>query len=290
MPQPVPDATHCPNINVHYEAYWGLKLSPFENVPDPRFYFPSSKHEEGLHRLLYGVEARKGAVLLTGEIGCGKTTLSRQFIQHLAQDRYDTALIANPTIDAVEFIGEVLYQLGLNISGTKLDRLHHLNEHLLGNLKQGKDTVIIVDEAQAIKADDVFEELRLMLNFQLNDRFLLTLILLGQPELNARINAIQQLAQRIAIRFHLPAFDLQETTRYVEFRLQTAGADKRPIFSPEAIEVIFRNSGGIPRNINTLADLCMLSGFLERKAQIDAPVVTRVAADFQLGERSGTPH
>lgn len=275
---------------MHYEAYWGLKLAPFENVPDPRFYFPSPKHEEGLHRLLYGVEARKGAVLLTGEIGCGKTTLSRQFIQHLAQDRYDTALIANPTIDAHEFIGEVLYQLGMNATGTKLDRLHQLNEHLMANLKQGKDTVIIVDEAQAIKADDVFEELRLMLNFQLNDRFLLTLILLGQPELNARINAIQQLAQRIAIRFHLPAFDLQESTRYIAFRLQTAGADKRPIFSTEAVDVIFRNSGGIPRNINTLADLSLLSGFLERKAQIDGAVVTRVAADFQLGEQSGAPH
>ena len=95
---------------MHYEPYWGLKASPFENVPDPRFYFPSTKHEEGLHRLLYGIQARKGAVLLTGEIGCGKTTLSRKLIQHLAQDRYDTALIANPSIDAQEFLGEVLYQ------------------------------------------------------------------------------------------------------------------------------------------------------------------------------------
>ncbi|MFM8552812.1 MAG: ExeA family protein [Nitrospiraceae bacterium] len=238
---------------MHYEDYWGLKLSPFENVPDPKFYFPSPKHEEGLHRLLYGVEARKGALLLTGEIGCGKTTLSRQFIQHLAHERYDTALIANPAIDGEEFIGEVLYQFGLTANGGKLDRLHQLNEHLLENLKKGKDTVVIVDEAQAIKDDSVFEELRLLLNFQLNDRFLLTLILLGQPELNARINAIKQFSQRIAIRFHLPAFDLQETTKYLEFRLQTAGADRRPIFSPDAVELIYRSSGGIPRNINTRA-------------------------------------
>jgi len=275
---------------VHYEDYWGLKLSPFENVPDPKFYFPSPKHEEGLHRLLYGVEARKGALLLTGEIGCGKTTLSRQFIQHLAHERYDTALIANPAIDAQEFIGEVLYQFGLTGNGSKLERLHHLNEHLLENLKKGKDTVVIVDEAQAIKDDSVFEELRLLLNFQLNDRFLLTLIMLGQPELNARINAIQQFAQRIAIRFHLPAFDLQETTKYMEFRLQTAGADRRPIFSPDAIDLIFRSSGGIPRNINTMADLALLSGFLERKAQIDGPVVSRVIADFNLGEPRGSAH
>lgn len=275
---------------MHYEDYWGLKLSPFENVPDPKFYFPSPKHEEGLHRLLYGVEARKGALLLTGEIGCGKTTLSRQFIQHLAHERYDTALIANPAIDAQEFIGEVLYQFGLTGNGSKLDRLHQLNEHLLENLKNGKDTVVIVDEAQAIKDDSVFEELRLLLNFQLNERFLLTLIMLGQPELNVRINAIPQFAQRIAIRFHLPAFDLQETTKYMEFRLQTAGADRRPIFSPDAIDLIFRSSGGIPRNINTMADLALLSGFLERKAQIDGPVVSRVIADFNMGEPRGPAH
>jgi general secretion pathway protein A len=275
---------------VHYEAYWGLKLAPFENVPDPKFYFPSPKHEEGLHRLLYGVEARKGAVLLTGEIGCGKTTLSRQFIQHIAQERYDTALIANPSLDSQEFLGEVLYQLGITDAHSKLDRLHKLNEHLLDNLKRGKDTVILVDEAQAIKDDVVFEELRLLLNFQLNDRFLLTLLLLGQPELNARINSIKQFAQRVAVRFHLPAFDLQETTRYMEFRLKTAGADQRPIFSAEAIELIFKSSEGIPRNINTLSDLSLLSGFLEKKAQIDTAIVTRVIADFKFGEQDGSTH
>lgn len=276
---------------MHYEPYWGLKVSPFENVPDPKFYFPSPKHEEGLHRLLYGIQARKGAVLLTGEIGCGKTTLSRKLIQHLAQDRYDTALIANPSIDAQEFLGEVLYQLGVETQATKLERLHRLNEYLVDNLRQGKDTIIIVDEAQAIRDDTVFEELRLLLNFQLNDRFLLTLILLGQPELNERLDAIPQFAQRVAVRFHLPAFDLLETTRYIEFRIKTAGGEGgRPIFSTEAVELLYKHSGGIPRNINTLADLALLTGCLERKVQIDAQVVMRVAADFRVGEHGGTAH
>lgn len=275
---------------MHYEAYWGLKVAPFENVPDSKFYFPSQKHEEGLQRLLYGVEARKGAVLLTGEVGCGKTTLSRLFVQHLAQDRYDIALIANPSVDSQEFLGEVLYQLGATATGSKLDRLHKLNEHLLNNLRQKKETVVLIDEAQTVKDDVVFEELRLLLNFQLNDQFLLTLILLGQPELNARINAIEPFAQRVAIRFHLPAFDLQETIRYIEFRLKVAGGDQRPIFSSEAVELIFQSSKGVPRVINTLADLSLLSGFLERKAQVDAAVVARVIADHTLGEQGRAAH
>jgi general secretion pathway protein A len=275
---------------MHYEDYWGLKLPPFENVPDPRFYVAASKHEEGLHRLLYGIEARKGAVLLTGEIGCGKTTLSRQVLRHLVHDRYETALITNPSFEPEDFLGEVLYQLGIKLQGTKLDRLHRLNEHLLENLERQKDTVLIVDEAQTIKDDMVFEELRLLLNYQLNDRFLMTLILLGQPELNERINAIPQFSQRVAIRFHLPAFSAEETTHYIESRLRTAGADGRPIFSPEACADIFQRTGGIPRNINTVSDLCLLSGFLEKKVQIDDGLVNRVVADFRLGGLAGAAH
>jgi general secretion pathway protein A len=266
---------------VHYESYWELKAAPFENVPDPKFYYPSSNHEEGLQRLLYAVEARKGAALLTGEIGFGKTTLSRHLIQHLVPERYDTALIVNPAIEAQDFLGEILYQLGVKIIGSKLDRMHRLNEHLIENLNHGKDTVIIVDEAQAVRDDGVFEELRLLLNFQLNDRFLLTLLLLGQPELNERINGIPQLSQRLGIRFHLMPFDLQETGQYVEFRLKAAGGGRNP-FTSDAVALLFKQSGGIPRNINTLADLCLLSGFLERKAQIDGTLVSRVIADFRL--------
>lgn len=274
---------------MHYESYWGLKAAPFENVPDPKFYYPSSNHEEGLHRLLYAVEARKGAAMLTGEIGCGKTTLSRTFIQHLAHERYDTALIANPAMNGEEFSAELLYQLGLSSEGSEVDSLHRLNDHLLANMKRKRDTIIIVDEAQAIRDTVVFEKLRLLLNFQLNDRFLLTLILLGQPELIERINGIPQLSQRVGIRFHLMPFDLQETARYVEFRLKAAGGDRNP-FTSDAIDLLFKASGGVPRNINTLTDLCLLSGFLERTSQIDAGMVTRVAEDFRLGGMSGSTH
>ena len=275
---------------MHYRKYWGLKIAPFENVPDPRFYFPAPKHEEGLYRLIYGVEARKGAVMLTGEVGCGKTMLSRQLVQRLSEKKYDIALLANPSVDSSEFLGEVVYQFGLPSEGTKLERMHRLNDHLLANMKEQKETLIIVDEAQAIHDDVLFEELRMLLNFQLNDRNLLTLILLGQPELNVRIRVFPQLVQRIGIRFHLSAFNLQETTSYVEFRLKTAGAEKQPIFTPAAMELIFNHSGGIPRNINTLADLCLLSGFLEQSSPIEGSLVTRVIEDLRLGETCVKTH
>lgn len=265
---------------MHYEDYWGLKKAPFDNVPDPLFYFPSARHEEGLHRLLYGVEARKGAIMLTGEIGCGKTLLSRTLIQHLAHDRYDLALVANPSFELSDFIKEILYQLGINQNGTKLDMVHALNERLLENLKKGKDTVLVVDEAQAINDQGIFEELRLLLNFQLNDRFLLTLILLGQPELRSKVEAIKQLSQRVVIRYHLMPFNVDEAGDYVDFRMQAAGAS-RAVFTPEAIVAMYESSGGIPRKINTIADLALLIGFMERCQQVGPEVIRKAVMEAQ---------
>jgi len=265
---------------LHYEDFWGLKKAPFDNVPDPRFYFPSSRHEEGLHRLLYGVEARKGAVMLTGEIGCGKTLLSRTLIQHLAHERYDLALVANPSFEVTDFLKEILYQLGINQTGTKLDMIHALNDRLLENLNKGKDTVVVVDEAQAINDLAIFEELRLLLNFQLNDRFLLTLIMLGQPELRSKVEALKQLAQRVVIRYHLMPFDVDEVGEYIAFRMQAAGAS-RVVFTPKAVAAVYKASGGIPRKVNTIADLALLIGFMERCPQIGPEVVKRAFVEAQ---------
>jgi len=266
---------------MHFEEYWGLQAAPFENVPDPKYYFPSARHEEAIHRLLYGVQARKGAIMLTGEIGCGKTLLSRTLIQHLTKMKYDIALIADPSIGVAELLRELLYQLGIEDGGSKVELLHRLNSRLLENMKKGIDTVVIIDEAQAIKDDQVFEELRLLLNFQLNDRFLLTLVLMGQPELRERVLPIRQLAQRIAIRYHLAPFGSEETARYVQARLKRAGcARAEELFTKYAVLRIYQLSEGIPRNINTLCDLCLLVGYMDKAEKVDVTVVERAAQDL----------
>lgn len=264
---------------MHYEEYWGLQAPPFENVPDPKYYFPSARHEEALHRLLYGVEARKGAILLTGEIGCGKTLLSRALILHLSKKKYDIALIADPSIGVAELLRELLYQLGIEGTGSKVELLHRLNGRLLDNLRKGTDTVLIIDEAQAIRDDQVFEELRLLLNFQLNDRFLLTLVLMGQPELRERVLGIRQLAQRIAIRYYLIPFGSEETARYIHARLKRAGC-ARELFTKYALLRVYQLSEGIARNINTLCDLCLLLGYMDKVEKIDVAVVERAAQDL----------
>lgn len=268
---------------VSYEAYWGLTELPFENVPDPKFYFPTAMHEEALHRLLYGVQTRKGALLITGEVGCGKTLLSRELSLHLSGQQYDVALIANPSFSTEDFLTEILYQLGIEPTNSKVKLLHLLNERLLENYKRGKQTVVVIDEAQTIQEDQIFEELRLLLNFQLNDRFLLTLVLMGQPELNDRVMGLKQFAQRISIKYHLGYFSSQQTTEYIRFRLKAVKC-AREVFTEEALDILFKQSGGIPRNINTLCDLCLLIGFMDRAANVDAKIVDRAAAERgQLG-------
>ena len=260
-----------------YQDYWGLSELPFENVPDPRFFYPSAEHQEALLRMFYAVNSRKGAAMLTGEIGCGKTVLSRTLIQDLPPERYEIGLVTNPSLSPVDFLREILYQLGVDPkTDSKLDLLHILNDQAAKNMNAGKDTVIIIDEAQAIEDQGTFEELRLLLNFQLNDRFLLTLLLMGQPELKDRIAKIEQLAQRIAIKFHLGPLKREETHAYVTTRLEKAGV-KRQLFKTEALDILHKESGGIPREINNICDICMLLGFGAKAEQIDTEQMMKAA-------------
>lgn len=260
-----------------YQDYWGLTSPPFENVPDPRFYFPSSQHEEGLHRILYAVTQRKGAAMLTGEVGCGKTLLSREFLNNLHSDRFNVAMITNPSFSVGQFLQEVLYQFGIGTTGNrKVSMLHRFNEHLLQNDKRQIQSVLVIDEAQAISDDRVLEELRLLLNFQRNDRFLLTLVFLGQPELREKLWAIPQFAQRIGIQYHLMPLKEIEVERYITFRLRAAGRSDE-LFDQEAVRLIAECSKGIPRVINNLCDLCLVSGALAKTPRITVDLVHMVA-------------
>lgn len=262
-----------------YEEYWGLDTLPFENVPDPRFLYRSAQHEEALMRLVYTTKSQKGAAMLTGEIGCGKTTLSRAFIQELSSDEYEIGLIANPCLSPTEFLKEILLQLGVEKAvEEKTEMLHTLNAKMIENLDKGKKTIVIVDEAQAIESETTLEELRLLLNFQLNEKFLVTLILIGQPELRERVKSIRQLDSRISIKYHLRHLDLQDTMKYIIFRLKVAGL-KRNIITKEAIENIYTYTGGVPREINNICDLALLDGFSTKADLISSKIIQKLIDD-----------
>jgi len=206
-----------------YEGYWGLAEPPFNNSPNPKFFYLSPEHEEALVRLVYTVRHRKGCAMLTGEYGCGKTTLSRALIQRLEAERYEIALLTNASWSPLDFLREVLYQLGVETHDkSKPELLHQLNDVFFRNFQAQRDTVVIVDEAQLIEDEGVLEELRLLMNFQTDDRFLVTVLLIGSPELIGKIRRLKHLDQRIAIRYHLNTLDSAHTGAYIAHRLRIA--------------------------------------------------------------------
>lgn len=266
-----------------YCDYWQLKEKPFELTPDPRYVYYSAKHEEALMRLIYTVKEAKGAMLLTGLYGCGKTVLSRVFINELVGTKYEVALITNPRLTAKELLTEIIYQLGGGVleGKTKGDLLRTFNEIIYNNLNLNKETVIVLDEAQAIEDLETFEELRLLLNFQQNDRFLLSLILIGQSELRRRLKDLPQLKQRLMIEYHLEPLSEEDTIKYIDHRLKIAGAEKK-IFENGAKKLIFRHSNGIPRVINGIADMALFECFTHQIKIIDEKIIKKIVQDSQL--------
>ncbi len=262
-----------------YLEYWGLQQFPFENAPDLKFIYRSTEHEEALVRLIYAVTRNKGAVLLTGEIGCGKTTLSRVFLQQFRNAKFDIVLMTNPSLEPVDFLKDAIQQIGLPAepSASKLDLLNIINYRLIENSKINRAMLLVIDEAQLIPRA-TFEELRLLLNFQIDDRYLVTLILIGQPELRDIVRQYKQLDQRIAIRFHLNPLNQDDTEKYILFRLQEAGR-MESVFTPAAFEEIYNYSGGVPRKINNLCDLSLFIGFGTKAKAIDVDIVKKVIRD-----------
>jgi general secretion pathway protein A len=256
--------------------YWELLKEPFVNVPDPEFLFPTAEHEEALMRLMYVIQGRRGAALLSGDIGCGKTLVSRTLVKELPPHRYDAALVTSPILPPEEFLREIVYQFeGDQGNGhrQKVDSLHAINHRMMTNYKAGKDTIVMVDEAHLVMDNKaILEELRLLLNFQLNDRFLLTLILIGQLDLEEKIKQVPALDQRIAIKYRLRPLTRQVTVQYISFRTKKAGA-KRELFSTGAAREIYYLAEGIPRRINSICDLSLLVGFEEKAPFIDKRIV-----------------
>ena len=266
-----------------YEKYWGLTEKPFENTPNPRFMYYSNKHEEALTRLLYAIKEEKGSAMLTGEYGSGKTILSRIIIDELIKDKiYEVALITHPQLSPIEFIQEIIYQLkNEHVTGSKPQLLHMMQDIIYKNYKDGKKVVILIDEAQIVKSRQTFEEVRLFLNFQLNDRFLITLILIGQPELLNRVREIPQLWQRLGIKYHLSGLTSLESEAYIKHRLSVAGA-KSDIFTADAMEIIHNYSKGIPRSMNNACDMSLLIGFGQEAKVIDRDLASKVVEDLKM--------
>lgn len=269
-----------------YEAHWGLTAKPFENTPNPRFIYYSAEHEEALSRFLYAVREGKGAGMLTGVFGCGKTLIGRTLLSELDKDVYRTAFIANPYLSYEELLMHIVYSLGGTDLPTKKSEiminvvLERLGEILQNNMRDGKKTVVIIDEAHVIRDRQVWEELRLILNFQLEDRFLLTLLLLGQPELKDVIDSNKQFAQRIAIKSHLINLNEEESKNYILHRLEVAGRTT-PLFTESTYQLIYRKSGGIPRRINHICDLALFSAFGKSLTTIDESIVNDVSSDLE---------
>lgn len=266
-----------------YQSYWGLNEKPFQNTCDPRFLCLSEQHEEALSRLKYVVEEHLGCALLTGVFGSGKTLLAQALIDYLKPDQYVTAFIFNPQFSNVELLQEIVYQLGVHqgVSDRKTDILHRMTEILNDNNAEGRHVVILVDEAHLIEDRAIFEELRLLLNFQNREKFLLTLILIGQPDLREKISQLKPFDQRVSMRFHLKGLRPEETEHYIQHRLQVAGAN-RVIFTPQAARAVHDSSGGLPRRINQICDLALLAGYGLKVHEIHPELISDVLLDPQV--------
>lgn len=263
-----------------YEAYFGLQERPFSKTPDPRFLFLSKGHREALARMQYAVEERD-LVLLTGEIGCGKTTLSRALMDAL-DDSFKVICLINPRLTPLEFLSSLARHLGVaEPARFKVDLLEQIGKILFECYENGVTPVVVIDEAQLVPHKETFDEIRLLTNFQLDDRNLISIVLMGQPELKQRLRhrAYEPLRQRIGMQFELKPLSPAETAEYLDFRVVTAGG-KPGLFSGVAIDAVYTYSQGTPRMINHAASLALLECFGRGESRIDQAVIDAVMLEL----------
>ena len=278
-----------------YAQFFGLKHEPFSIAPDPRYLFMSERHREALAHLLYGVNGGGGFVLLSGEIGAGKTTVCRCFLEQIPR-RTNVAYIFNPKLTVLELLQSVCEEFhipkpaGAHGEPTIKEYLDPLNEFLLKTHAVNQNNVLIIDEAQMLSAD-VLEQLRLLTNLETNERKLLQIILIGQPELRDLLAKpeLEQLAQRVIARYHLGALTADETERYIRHRLSVAGMTIAMPFDAKSIQRIHELSRGVPRRINLLADRALLGAYAVGKGQVDRAIVDKAASEVFDREHGGAP-
>ncbi|NIM43523.1 MAG: AAA family ATPase [Hydrogenophaga sp.] len=268
-----------------YAEFFGLQHDPFSIAPDPRYLFMSERHREALAHLLYGVRGGGGFVLLSGEIGAGKTTICRCFLEQVPEN-CNVAYIFNPRLTVADLLKSICREFRIEVKheglgpATVHDHLDPLNEFLLASHARGERNLLIIDEAQNL-TPHVLEQLRLLTNLETSERKLLQIILIGQPELRAIVARpeLEQLAQRVIARFHLGALDAAETREYIQHRLQVAGLKGPLPFAPAAIERIHDLSRGVPRRINLLCDRALLGAYANGQNRVERAVVDKAASE-----------
>lgn len=253
-----------------YLDYYHLTEMPFDITPNPRFLFYSGKHREAYNHLMFGIRQRRGFVQLTGEVGAGKTTLCRAMLEQLS-GQYATALILNPALSTDKLIKAIAMEFGLEVRGfDELEILDALNLFLLRQAEEEREAVLIIDEAQDL-SDDGLEQVRLLSNLELDNRKLIQIVLMGQPELRDKLNnpALRQLRQRITVRYHLKALTREEVQHYIRHRLNISGANGCPSFTRPALWRIQSYSHGVPRLVNAVCDKALLAGCVNQRDTID---------------------
>jgi general secretion pathway protein A len=264
-----------------YQGFYGLAELPFNITPDPKFLYLSPTHQEALQHLKYGVQERKGFIVLIGEVGCGKTTICRRLLNELDHSHFDTALILNPRVNETEMLKAILHELGEPLQGeSSVDLVAQINRTLLERIHRGRDIVLIVDEAQNLTFE-VLEQLRLLSNLETDKQKLLQIVLMGQPELKDVLAQpeLRQLRQRVLVHYELNTLTRCDVDHYVRHRLTLAGSQGRPYFTRAALRRVHGYSRGIPRIINNLCDKSLLSAYIRESDEVDYWDVGRAIKD-----------
>jgi type II secretory pathway predicted ATPase ExeA len=274
---------------MNYLDYYELAQEPFSNAPVSRFYFNSPQHAQALVRLTHVCSQMKGLAILVGDIGAGKTTLARRLLDSLPEDEYEAALlvIIHSGVTASWLLKRIALQLGVDApSEDKLTLLGQLYQRLVRIYEQGKKAVVLIDEAQMLATREIMEEFRGLLNLEVPERKLLSLVFFGLPEIENNLSLDPPLAQRVAIKFRLAHLTPESTEAYIKHRLRLAGASRMPL-TAEAVHAVHRFSSGTPRVINTLCDNALFEGYVARVPMIDESMIGRVAAELGIAGADG---